>query len=165
MADIEKHFGRLITLLLLALFVWRVALSGQMLLDGKIASSVSKQYSKWRLFPSFTICLHLKGVQGTEILNDIDGNLRKLSDEVIISYSHRNVTETGWGKIEGLWTLRKIITSWIFRQMQIHNKTKAELLFHVGFPWSDENACFSYEPSLPTSKSYGTGVKYYIMYQ
>ena len=97
MADIEKHFGRLLTLILLALFIWRVALSGQMLLDGKIATSVSKQYSKWRLFPSFTICLHLKGVQKTEILNDIDGNLRKLSDEVIISYWHRNVTETETG--------------------------------------------------------------------
>ena len=48
--------------------------------------------------------------------------------------------------------------------MQIQNNTKAELLFHVGVPWSDENACFSYEPSLPTSKSYGTGVKHYIMY-
>ena len=74
---------------------YKIAHCGARLLDGKIATSISKQYSKWRLFPSLTICLHLKGVEKTEILNDIDGNLKKLSDDVIISYWHRNVTEAG----------------------------------------------------------------------
>ena len=45
----------------------------------------------------------------------------------------------------------------------MRNNTKTELLFHVGVPWSDENACFSYEPSGPTTNSYGTGVKYFII--
>ena len=90
MAEIEKHFGRLLTLFLLSLFIWRVALSGEMLLDEKIASSVSKQYSKWRLFPSLSICMGLKNMS-----QNIDGNLHRLLDEVVISFSHMNVSESG----------------------------------------------------------------------
>ena len=95
MAEIDKHFGRLFTLVLFGLFIWRVALSGQMLLDNKISSSVSKQYSKWRLFPSLSICLGLKNVIHEEILDNIDGNLQRLLDEVVVSFWHKNVSESG----------------------------------------------------------------------
>ena len=95
MADIDRHFGRLVTLVLLAVFIWRVVLSGQMLLDKKIASSISKQYSKWRLFPSLSICLRLNDIKREELMKNIDGNLQRLMDGVVISFSHRNVTDSG----------------------------------------------------------------------
>ena len=95
MAEIDKHFGRLFTLVLFGLFMWRVVLSGQMFLDNKISSSVSKQYSKWRLFPSLSICLGLKNVIHEEILDNIDGNLQRLLDEVVVSFLHKNVSESG----------------------------------------------------------------------
>ena len=95
MPGLEKHFERLVALVLLSLFLWRVALSGQMLLDKKVASSVSKQYSKWRLFPSLSICLGMNNVYTKELLEDIDGNLKKLLDEVLLSFKHKNISESG----------------------------------------------------------------------
>ena len=95
MPGLEKHFERLVALVLLSLFIWRVALSGQMLLDKKVASSVSKQYSKWRLFPSLSICMGLKNAISVNILDDIDGNLKRLLDEVLVSFKHKNVSDSG----------------------------------------------------------------------
>ena len=95
MPELEKHFGRLVALVLLSLFIWRVVLSGQMLLDNKVAWSVSRQYSKWRLFPSLSICLGMKNVIGEELLEDIDGNLKILLDEVLLSFWHGNYSESG----------------------------------------------------------------------
>ena len=95
MAEIERYFGRLVTLTLLSLFIWRVVLSGQMLLDKKIASSESKQYSNWRLIPSLSFCLALKNVIREELLENIDGNLQRLLDKVVTSFWHRNVSESG----------------------------------------------------------------------
>ena len=94
MHGLEKHFGRLVTLVLLSLFIWRVALSGQMLLDRKVASSVSKQYSEWRLFPSLSICMGLKNAITIDILEDIDGNLKRLLDEVLMAFKHKNVSDS-----------------------------------------------------------------------
>ena len=95
MPGLEKHFERLVALVLLSLFIWRVALSGQMLLDKKVASSVSKQYSKWRLFPSLSICMGLKNAISVNILDDIDGNLKRLLNEVLVSFKHKNVSDSG----------------------------------------------------------------------
>ena len=94
MVEISKHLGRFLTLILLALFIWRVVLSGEMLLDRKIATSVSKQYSKWRLFPTLTICVVLKNVIKGQIFDDIDGNLQRLLDEAVLFFEHRNVSES-----------------------------------------------------------------------
>ena len=95
MPRLERHFGRLVALVLLSLFIWRVVMSGEMLLDKKIASSVSKQYSKLRLFPSLSICVGLKDVIREELLKDIKRNLKKLLDEVLISFWHTTVPESG----------------------------------------------------------------------
>ena len=95
MADIDRYFGRLLTLTLLSLFIWRVVLSGQMLLDRKIASSESNQFSNWRLIPSLSICLALKNVVREELLENIDGNSQRLLDEVVTSFWNRNVSESG----------------------------------------------------------------------
>ena len=95
MPSLQKHFGRLVTLALLLLFIWRVALSGKMLLDKKISTSVSKIYSKFRLYPSLSICVALKNVIREELLNDINSNLEKLLDEVLISFRHTTVSESG----------------------------------------------------------------------
>ena len=94
MPKLEKHFGRLVAFVLLSLFIWRVVLSGQMLLDRKIASSVSKQYSRWRLFPSLSICMGMKNIVREEVLEDIDGNLQKLLDDVLLSFWHYNVSDS-----------------------------------------------------------------------
>ena len=95
MPRLEKHFGRLVALVLLSLFIWRVALSGQMLLDRKVASSVSKQYSEWRLFPSLSICMGLKNAITVDILEDIDGNLKRLLDEVLLSFKQKSISKSG----------------------------------------------------------------------
>ena len=102
MPGLEKHFERLVALVLLSLFIWRVALSGQMLLDKKVASSVSKQYSKWRLFPSLTICFGVKNIYKKGLLENIDGNLRRLLNKVVLSLRHRNVTESGFQMASGI---------------------------------------------------------------
>ena len=95
MPRLEKHFGRLVASVLLSLFIWRVALSGQMLLDKKITSSVSKQYSKWRLFPSLSICVGLNNAVREDLLKDIDSNFKTLLDKVLISFWHTTVLESG----------------------------------------------------------------------
>ena len=95
MPRLEKHFGRLVALGLLSLFIWRVALSGQMLLDKKVTSSVSKQYSKWRLFPSLSICVGLKNAIRAELLKNIDSHFKTLLDEVLVSLWHTTALESG----------------------------------------------------------------------
>ena len=95
MSRLEKYFGRLVALVLLSLFVWRVALSGQMLLEKKVTSSVSKQYSKWRFFPSLSICVGLNNAIREVMLKDIDSNFKTLLDEVLISFWHTTVLESG----------------------------------------------------------------------
>ena len=125
MVDIERHFGRLITLVLLVVFIWRVALSGQMLLDKKIGSTLSKQYSKWRLFPSLSICLRLKNIMRKKLLENIDGHFRRLLNKVVLSFRHRNITESGWegGKsvIErSKWHLGKIIPGALSISTRLH---------------------------------------------
>ena len=97
MRELEKYFGRLVALVLLSLFIWRVVLSGQMLLENKISTSVSKHYSEWRLFPSLSICLAMKNVIKEELLEDIDGNLNILLDEVLLSFHHGNVSDSESG--------------------------------------------------------------------
>ena len=94
MKRLEKYFGRLVALVLLSLFIWRVVLSLQLLLDRKIASSVSRQYSKWRLFPSLSICMGMKNAVREELLEDIDGNLQNLLDGVLLSFWHQNVSDS-----------------------------------------------------------------------
>ena len=94
MRRLEKYFGRLVALVLLSLFIWRVVLSLQLLLDRKIASSVSRQYSRWRLFPSLSICMGMKNAVRKELLEDIDGNLQKLLDGVLLSFWHQNVSDS-----------------------------------------------------------------------
>ena len=95
MYRLETHFGKLVAFVLLSLFIWRVVLSGEMLLDKKVASSVSKQYSNWRLFPSLSICFGMKNVYSEELLEDIDHNLKRVLDEVLLSFYHKNVSELG----------------------------------------------------------------------
>ena len=103
MSEISRHFERLVTLVLIVLFTWRVALSGKALLDKKIASTVSKQYSKWRLFPSFSICFVLKSAdekisywqRAPEILENVEDNLQRILDDVVVDFQHSNQTESG----------------------------------------------------------------------
>ena len=95
MLSLQKHFGRLVTLVLLVLFIWRVALSGKMLLDKKISTSVSNIYSKFRLYPSLSICVALKNVVREELLDDVSSNLEKLLNEVLISFWHTTISESG----------------------------------------------------------------------
>ena len=95
MPMLEKYFGRLVALVLLSLFIWRVVLSLQLLLDRKIASSESNQYSNWRLIPSLSICVALKNVIKEELLENIDDNLQRVLEEAVISLRHLNISESG----------------------------------------------------------------------
>ena len=87
--------GRIVFLSLLSYFLYRVVFSGQKLLEEKIGSTKSTQYSKWRLFPSFSICFKMKNVTPASLLRDIDGNLQSVLDDVLVYFAHNNVSESG----------------------------------------------------------------------
>ena len=88
--------GKMVFLALLSYFLWRVVFSGQKLLENKIGSIKSTQYSKWRLFPSFSICFKMKNVTTPELLlRDINENLQRVLDDVLITFEHNNVSEAG----------------------------------------------------------------------
>ena len=80
---------------LLSYFLWRVVFSGQKLLEYKIGDTKSKQYSKWRLFPSISICFQMKNVTSKALLGDIDGHLQRVLDDVLVYFEHNNVSESG----------------------------------------------------------------------
>ena len=69
--------------------------SGKKLLEDKIGSTKSTQYSKWRLFPSFSFCFEMKNVTPESLLRDIDGNLQRVLDDVLVYFEHNNVSESG----------------------------------------------------------------------
>ena len=87
--------GHVVFLLLLIYFIWRVVSSGQKLFERKIGSVKSKHYSKWRLFPSLSICYRKINLTAKSLLEDIDGNLQKVLTDDVISFHHDNVTESG----------------------------------------------------------------------
>ena len=87
--------GRIVLFALLSYFLWRVVFSGQKLLEDKIGSTKSTQYSKWRLFPSFSICFKMKNMTPESLLRDIDGNLQRGLDNVLVYFDHSNVSESG----------------------------------------------------------------------
>ena len=122
MADIEKLFGRLVSFVLLVIFIWRVVLSGQLLLERKISSSVSKQYSKWRLFPSLTICFGVKNIYKKGLLENIDGNLRRLLNKVVLSLRHRNVTESGFEMASGIIKWSRLFQGKLFQEGWINQQ-------------------------------------------
>ena len=90
----DELFGKLVVLALLLCFSWRVYECGRKLLDDKIGLSVSKQFSQFRLFPSLSICMYLKNITKQSLLEDIDGNLQGLLDDVLIHLMHLNGTNS-----------------------------------------------------------------------
>ena len=94
MFQFDKFLGKLVVLLLLLFFSWRVYQCGQKLFDDKIGLSVSKNFSKYRLFPSLSICMILNNVNQTSPLKDIDGTLQRTLDEVLIDIVHKNGTKS-----------------------------------------------------------------------
>ena len=90
MFECDKLLGRLVVLALLSYFSWRIFQSGQKLFDDKIGLSVSWPFSKYRLFPSLSICMSLKNVNRESLLKDIDGTLQRTLDDVLSYVVHRN---------------------------------------------------------------------------
>ena len=94
MFECDKLLGRLVVLVLLSYFSWRIFQSGQKLFDDKIGLSVSWPFSKYRLFPSLSICMSLKNVTQASLLKDIHGTLQRTLDEVLIDIVHKNGTKS-----------------------------------------------------------------------
>ena len=90
MPNLTNYFGNIVFLILLVLFIWRVVESGAKLFSYKTVTSVSKQYSKLRWHPSLSICMGLKNTTWMSLLNDIDGNLLRFKDDVLIDLAHYN---------------------------------------------------------------------------
>ena len=80
--------------MLLLCFSWRVLKSGQNLFNGRVGLGVSKNFSKYRLFPSLSICMSLKNVTQESLLKDIHGTLQRTLDEVLIDIWHKNGTKS-----------------------------------------------------------------------
>ena len=126
MLKLEIVLDKLIFLLLLSCFLWTVYLAGQKFLEDKIGLSVSNPFSQYRLFPSMSICMTLKMDQ-KQLLKDIDGNLQKVLDDVLIKFVHKNVTE--------------------------QEIDKSTLFVHLKRP-DHKAVCLAYEPLGPTAKSW-----------
>ena len=135
MLKLETVLDKLIFLVLLTCFSWTVYLAGQKFFEDKIGLSVSNPFSQYRLFPSMSICMTLKMDQ-KQLLKNIDRNLQKVLDDVLIKFVHKNVTE------------QEIDKSALF----VHLKR------------SDHRAvCLAYEPLGPTAKSWD-GVTHFNAY-
>ena len=126
MLKLEIVLDKLIFLVLLTCFSWTIYLAGQEFFEDKIGLSVSNPFSQYRLFPSMSICMTLKMDQ-KQLLKDIDGNLQKVLDDVLIKFIHKNVTD--------------------------QEIDKSALFVHLKRP--DHRAvCLAYEPVGPTAKSW-----------
>ena len=88
-------FGKIVIFILISYFLWRAIFAGFKLYEGKIGTTKSKQYTKWRLFPSLSICFYKKNVDATSLMADIDGNLQRVLEEDIIKFEHNNYSESG----------------------------------------------------------------------
>ena len=94
MADFDKLLGKIVVLTIVSYFSWRVFQSGQKLLARKIGLSVSEEFSPNRLFPSMSICMYLREIANNSLFQDIDGNLQKVLDDVLIHLVHKNGTKS-----------------------------------------------------------------------
>ena len=90
MSVLRKNLGRVVLLTLVIYFSWIVIRSGGKLFDEKIGMSVSRKFSRYRLFPSMSICMQVEN-----ITKNIDVNLHRVLDNVLISIYHRNLSDTG----------------------------------------------------------------------
>ena len=146
--------GKVVFLSLLSYFLWRVVFSGQKLMEDKIGSTRSTQYSKWRLFPSFSICFKMKNVTPDSLLRDMDGTLQRVLDEVLVYFQHNNISESGWdGVIIQQYSIQLNIAP--YRVQSTIDRTA--VFAHVGNPqWAE--LCIAYEPTGPTIKT-SKGVK------
>ena len=64
--------------------------SGKNLLSYETVISVSKKYSNLRLHPSLSICVGMKNVTLKLLVEDIDGTLERLVNDVLIGVEHHN---------------------------------------------------------------------------
>ena len=87
--------GKIVILTLISYFLWRVVFAGFKLYEGKIGTTKSKQYTKWRLYPSLSICFYKKNVDSASLMADIDGNLQRVLEEDLIKFEHNNYSESG----------------------------------------------------------------------
>ena len=126
MIKFQTLLDKLIFVVLLTYFSCTVFWAGKKMDEGKIGLSVSNPFSQYRLFPSMSICMTLKTDQKW-LLKNIDGNLQKVLDDVLIKFVHKNVTE--------------------------QEIDKSALFVHLKRP--DHRAvCLAYEPLGPTAKSW-----------
>ena len=123
-----RVLDNLVFLALLTYFSLTVYLAGQKILEEKIGLSVSNPFSQYRLFPSMSICMTLRRWNQKNFLKDVDGKLRRrVLDDVLIQFVHKNVTE--------------------------QEIDKSALFVHLKRP--DHRAvCLAYEPLGPTVKSW-----------
>ena len=142
--------------------------------DEKIGLSVSNPFSQFRLFPSMSICMTLKGVNQKKLLKDINGNLQKVLDDVLIQFVHKNFTHSGtrveqhvlsWNStrpIERRPGELKIPNDFLknFTQQDID---KSALFAHLKRP-DHPAVCLAYEPLGPTVKSWDGVIHFYIFF-
>ena len=64
--------------------------SGKKLMSYDTVDSVSKQHSELRLHPSLSVCTGYKNFTWEALLEDIDGNLQKFKEDVLVSLEHKN---------------------------------------------------------------------------
>ena len=134
MLKIKEVLQKVMVLMLLSYFLWRVWQSGQKLFDGKIGNSVSKKFSEYRLYPSLSICFFMKNITQKSFLEGFDGYyLQRALDDVLLGFAHRNVSEK----------------SHFSRKKYFMNKSA--LSAHVS---SKRELCIAYHPQGPTPKSW-----------
>ena len=134
MLKINELLQKVMVLMLLSYFLWRVWQSGQKLFDGKIGNSVSKKFSEYRLYPSLSICFFMTNITRESYLEGFDGYyLQRALDDVLLGFAHRNVSEE----------------SHFSRKEYFMNNSA--LSAHVS---SKRELCIAYDPQGPTPKSW-----------
>ena len=165
MLKFETVLDKLIFLVLLTYFSWTLFDAGKKMNEGKIGLSVSNPFSQFRLFPSMSICITT--VQHEELLKDIDGNLQKVLDDVLIQFVHKNFTHSGtrveqhilsWNSTKPIERRPGELKENSKRNDFLKNFTrqkidKSALFAHLKRSDHPE-VCLAYEPLGPTKKSW-----------
>ena len=90
MIKLKTLLEKFVVLVLLSYFSLRVWQSAQKLSDDKIGLSVSEEFSEYRLFPCLSICLFMKNITREFVPENVDGNLQRLLNDVLLGFVHRN---------------------------------------------------------------------------
>lgn len=157
MSTITKFFGKLVFALLLVIFFIIVAFSIQRYFNYKIGVTTSRESSEWRLMPSVSICFYKKNTTTTFIISNSTHNLQQIKHEVLVNFTHINITERGFVNLFKICFTCTTKVSINFREtVETANLNSTGVSMHASASFFQDRGflpCVAYEPSGPTRAS------------